>query len=103
MWSHGLRPRPIAFLLFLSLLLAQNALAQITANPAQGAVGTSVTVRGSGWTPNNVITFAWNFNSQVTIPGVRVDSNGNFTATISVPQGAPLGPTYITAGDQATF
>jgi hypothetical protein len=45
-----------AFLLLPLALLAKSGLAaQITAEPALGAVGTSVTIKGNGWPAGNVI------------------------------------------------
>lgn len=106
MLTPGLRPwlRLTALLLFFSLLFTENApAASITAQPAQGPAGTGVTVKGAEWPPGDLIEFAWNFNYQLTVARVNADNSGAFNATVVVPQGAPIGPTYIDAGDQAAF
>ena len=71
--------------------------AQITAQPDQGPAGTSVTVRGSAWPPGDLIDLSWNFNYQLTVASVDADNSGNFTTTVVVTRGAPIGITYINA------
>jgi hypothetical protein len=77
-------------MLFLSPLLTKNALAaHITAAPAQGAPGTSVTITGTAWPPGDLIKLLWNFSPFDTVARTPADANGAFTAMITVPQGAP--------------
>lgn len=65
-----------------------------------GAAGVNVTITGTAWPPGDLIKLSWDFNWPVTLGSARADGNGTFTATITVPQGAPLGPTYIDAINQ---
>jgi hypothetical protein len=62
-----------------------------------------VTIKGTGWSPNDLIDFCWNFNCDPTDTSVKADGSGTFTGTITVPQDAPIGNTYIDAGSQAKF
>lgn len=93
----------LLFLLFSPVLAGIAWAAPLTADPAQGPVGASVTVTGTGWPPSGMIDFSWEFNYQATVARTQADSSGNFVTTVPVPQGAPVGPTYIDAGDQAAF
>lgn len=94
----------IVLLLFSLPLLAHNVVAaQISAQPAHGLAGTSVTVSGTGWPAGDLIEFSWNFNYQLTVARVNADNSGKFTTSITVPQGTPPGLTYLDAGDQTAF
>lgn len=89
-------------LLFLSPLLAENALAaSISVSPTQGPPGALVIVRGSEWPPNDLIKLSWNFNDPLKIASVRADGKGAFTTTVVVTQGAPIGPTRVNAINEA--
>src|SRR4051812_5219386 len=91
-----------ALVLFFSLPFMRNALAQtISATPMNGAAGTSVTVTGSGWTPGDSIDLSWNFPPGTTVATVQADPTGAFRKTISVPQAAPQGATFVDAINQA--
>jgi hypothetical protein len=104
-WSILVQLQLTTLFLLFSSLLTENALADpsISVNPTQGPVGTQVMVSGSGWPPGDLINFCWNFNCESTDTSVKSDGNGTFTRTITVPQNAPIGHTYIDAGDQAAF
>jgi hypothetical protein len=94
----------IALSLFFTLFFTETAAAQIiTAEPAQGPPGTGVTVKGTGWPPGDSIEIAWNFAYSNTVASVKADGNGAFTANVTLPQDAPIGPTYVDAGDQSAF
>jgi hypothetical protein len=54
----------------------------ITLNPARGAVGTKVTVKGSGFSPENQTTVTFN---DMLIGYAKVDSFGNFTFIFNIP------------------
>lgn len=93
-----------ALLLFFSPFLTEAALAAaITVTPTQGPPGTVVTVKGTAWPPGDLIEFSWDFNYQLTVASVKADATGAITAIITVPQDAPIGVTYVDAGDQAAF
>jgi hypothetical protein len=95
-------PLCAVLLVLFSPILAENALAAlITAEPTQGPAGTQVIVRGSAWPPGDLIKLSWNFPPFVTVATARTDGNGAFTATITVPQNAPIGPTEVNAINEA--
>jgi hypothetical protein len=95
-------PLCAVLLVLFSPILAENALAAlITAEPTQGPAGTRVTIHGSAWPPGDLIKLSWNFPPFVTVATARTDGNGAFTATITVPQDAPIRPTEVNAINEA--
>ena len=54
----------------------------IILNPASGPAGTKVTVKGSGFSPENQTTVTFN---DMLIGYAKVDSSGNFTFTFNIP------------------
>lgn len=58
--------------------------ASISINPIRGGTGTSVTVDGSGFEPNEEIEL--NF-STTSIGRTRANAGGSFTTTVKVPSG----------------
>lgn len=48
-----------------------------------------------------MINLSRDFNWSVTVANIQADGNGAFSATITVPQGALIGPTYIDAIDES--
>jgi len=54
----------------------------IVLNPTRGSIGTKVTVKGSGFSPENQTTVTFN---DMLMGYVKVDSSGNFTFTFNVP------------------
>jgi hypothetical protein len=77
--------------------------AQISASPSSGPVGTDVTVTGTNFTPNEDVTLSFH-SKYVRAGSASVDGDGNFTATITVPD-VDLGGHEIeatTADDDAT-
>ncbi len=54
----------------------------ITLNPSTGSVGTKVTVKGAGFTPESQATIAFN---DMLIGYALVDNIGNFTFTFNIP------------------
>jgi thermitase len=58
---------------------------QIILNPAEGPVGTKVTVYGSGFTPSTQATVTFN---DMLMGYANVDSFGNFTFTLNIPLSA---------------
>ncbi|MGH8650758.1 MAG: hypothetical protein ACREYE_00635 [Gammaproteobacteria bacterium] len=90
-----------SLLLFFSTLLTQNALAAlITAEPTQGSAGTQVTVNGSEWRAGDLVELSWNFPPFDPAASVQADGNGAFTAAVTVPHDAPIGPTQVNAINQ---
>jgi murein DD-endopeptidase MepM/ murein hydrolase activator NlpD len=89
-------------LFFFSLLLTGNALAaKITAEPSRGPVGSKVTVKGTAWPPGDLIELSWDFDPFVPVESIQANGNGAFTTTITVPQSAPIEPTYVDAINEA--
>jgi hypothetical protein len=61
----------------------------ITLNPTGGSVGTSITVTGSNFIPNSLITIKYDTIVQSTSPStVTATSSGSFSGTISAPASA---------------
>jgi uncharacterized protein (DUF697 family) len=54
----------------------------IVLNPTRGSIGTKVTVKGSGFTPENQTTITFN---DMLIGYAKADSSGNFTSTFNIP------------------
>ena len=54
----------------------------IVLNPTRGSIGTKVTVKGSGFSPENQTTVTFN---DMLIGYAKVDSSGNFTFTFNIP------------------
>jgi hypothetical protein len=59
---------------------------QVTFSPSSGDVGSPVTLEGSGFTANDVVTPFFNLSSSSCTQGmVSVSADGSFTCTITVP------------------
>jgi thermitase len=54
----------------------------IVLNPTRGSIGTKVTVKGSGFSPENQTTVTFN---DMLMGYAKVDSSGNFTFTFNIP------------------
>ncbi len=68
--------------------------AQATATvPASATRGQTISVSGSGWTPNETVTVIFRDHAGVltTLAPITVDSSGSFTANETIPAGAALG------------
>jgi hypothetical protein len=94
--------RLTTLVILLSLFFSQYAVAAlISANPTQGSLGTQVTVSGSGWTAGDLIHLSWHFPPFNTVASVNADGGGSFSADITVPQEAPIGPTSVDSINEA--
>lgn len=58
------------------------AQATIAISPTQGPRNTTITVRGSGWTPNDIVTLVYSGPISSNRQSATVDSQGRFTAQI---------------------
>jgi len=68
---------------------------QIT--PNTGSSGTTITLTGQGFLPSSSVPVIWddpNTASTIFLVTVTTDSNGQFTQTITVPDGLVSGATY---------
>jgi hypothetical protein len=82
-----------------TMTLLQGPQPTLTLNPISGPAGTVVT--GSGWPLNTVVDIRFN-STMISIVKPTVASDGTFTATFTVPQGAVVGPKNIDADEEAT-
>jgi hypothetical protein len=57
---------------------------KIEMNPTSGAIDTEITVRGTGFTGDNVITISYDGTRVAT--GTATDTKGNFTASFKIPK-----------------
>jgi hypothetical protein len=71
---------------------------KITVNPTTGAVGSSVTVTGSGFSANTSVSFEWDGSAISGVTAVTTNATGGFTKTFTVPA-ATSGEHTITARD----
>lgn len=70
----------------------------IKLSPTSGPVGTSVDITGTGFAPNSPIVITFDGNPVTTTPStVTADSNGKFTASMTVPFLSSVGSHPITA------
>lgn len=70
----------------------------ITINPTNGAVGSAVTVIGSGFSANTSVSFEWDGSAISGVTAVTTNATGGFTKTFNVPA-ATSGEHTITARD----
>jgi large repetitive protein len=68
--------------------------------PASGAVGTTVTVTGSGFYAGEAVKLLW--DSSIVLANVKTTATGSFSTTITVP-GATAGAHVIAAQGQRSF
>lgn len=72
---------------------------KIELQPADGISQT--TIQGSGYAPHSEITITWNGTKMFTVPNaVQTDSDGNFSAIVSVLNQTQMGPYPVTAIDE---
>lgn len=82
--------------------------ARITMQPANGPVGTAVTIMGAGWLPNNQVVVRWgmapNETGMTEFAGASTNAAGAFSANVRIPAGVS-GTVYISArqGDRAAY
>lgn len=76
--------------------------ASITLSPAQGPQGTTVTVRGSGWTPGDVVTVVYQGPISQSRQSVTVTTNGTFTAQVTANGLVPGDYTVQATGSDAS-
>jgi hypothetical protein len=79
---------------------AKATVSTVTNQTTPGFVGQDMTVTGTGFAPNGVITVTFE-SAPVTVAIVNADSAGSFTATFKVPT-APSGPHTIHVSDGTT-
>ena len=72
---------------------------KLNLNPAEGAVGATVFITGSGFSPNEPVTFVCN-NNQMFSPSITSDSNGKINGSCTVPNFA-AGTYHVTAYDSS--
>ncbi len=62
----------------------------ISANPINGIIGSTVSISGSNFAPNSVITIKFDSNEMTTSPGtITTSPTGTFTATFTIPTSTP--------------
>ncbi|MGI2336656.1 MAG: IPT/TIG domain-containing protein [Dehalogenimonas sp.] len=71
---------------------------KVTVNPNGGAVGSSVTVTGSGFSANTSVSFEWDGSAISGVTAVTTNATGGFTKTFNVPA-STSGEHTITARD----
>lgn len=79
---------------------AKATVSTVTNQTTPGFVGQDMTVTGTGFAPNGVLTVTFE-SAPVTVAIVNADSAGSFTATFKVPT-APSGPHTIHVSDGTT-
>ncbi len=72
---------------------------KVTFSPAEAAVGATVQITGSGFSPVEPVTFVCN-NNQMFAPSVTADSAGNIASTCTVPD-FPAGTYHVTVYDSS--
>jgi hypothetical protein len=75
------------------------AKADLAASPKSGPAGTSVTLTGSHYPPNDVVTLSFKGAGHVNaaLGTAHADSNGAFTQIVTIPAGAVAGKAHIYA------
>jgi fibronectin-binding autotransporter adhesin len=77
--------------------------ASITLSPTSEPAGSQVTVTGAGFAATSAITIKFDGAALPTTPSpLTTNSNGEFSATITIPSNAGIGPHTITAEDAST-
>jgi hypothetical protein len=78
--------------------------ATLAENPKQGLPGVSVTVSGTSWAPNDVLTVTFKNALGVitTYPNANADSTGTFSTNVTIPSNAPVGSGRITVTSTIT-
>lgn len=71
---------------------------KITITPTSGAVGSSVTVTGSGFSANTSVSFEWDGSAMAGVTSVTTNDKGGFIKTFNVPV-TSSGEHTITARD----
>ncbi len=72
---------------------------KVTFSPAEAAVGATVQITGSGFSPVEPVTFVCN-NNQMFAPSVTADSAGNIVSSCTVPD-FPAGTYHVTVYDSS--
>lgn len=99
MKTASLKKGPLCLLLIFSLTItavAQLPSPSILISPVEGAVGTSISVRGSNFLLNSEIRVYW---EDKLVASGKADSKGSFSVSVKVPE-VPCGYYSITAIDE---
>jgi hypothetical protein len=75
-----------------------SATPQITLSPNSGTYDTSISINGTNFRQNAKVTIKWSSLSYWSLT-IYTDSNGAFTTTFNVPDGASIGNCFVTAVD----
>jgi hypothetical protein len=81
------------------------ATAGLTINPTSGPPGTSVSVVGSGFAPNETIKLFIHYDGTTRtkfLESVTASPTGGFSTTVTVPPDAPIGGSKIKAVGQTS-
>src|SRR2546425_5140016 len=77
-------------------------LSTISLNPTSGPAGTTVTITGSLFLPDSVVTISYDGTAVTTTPGtITTDLSGGFSATFTVPA-STVGSHTVSAKDAAS-
>jgi hypothetical protein len=79
----------------------------LTISPIKGAQGSSATVTGDGFAPDDTVTLLWNCApgacaSPTTLGHPDADGNGHLSAPVTIPSGDTVGAYYKIAGEGDT-
>jgi len=74
----------------------------LNATPESAPPHTTLTVAGSGFTPNAVVTFYWDAAGGYQLGTATADASGHVSASVTTPAGATAGAHAIVAVDSAS-
>jgi Cutinase len=88
----------IGVFVLIAIGVASSEAGDVSLEPNQGPVGTSVTANGAGWPPRTLVYAFFDLNQQhVTTPPAAVADNGTFKTTFCVPNlSSGVHPTFFT-------
>src|SRR5574341_2419497 len=74
----------------------------VSISPTSGAAGIALTVTGSGFSPNSVVTVKFDSTALVTSPAtITTTSSGTFSGTVTIPTGIVSGSHTLSATDNS--
>ncbi len=79
-----------------------SGLSLVSISPTSGAAGIALTVTGSGFSPNSVVTVKFDSTALVTSPAtITTTSSGTFSGTVTIPTGIVSGSHTLSAADNS--